>query len=647
MKIAYTVREFRPRADPISRYVCNLARQLAAYGHQIYLITESSISTPHVMLVATRPGPPGWDYFTPEQSYADRVYRTISLLHRKLSLDVVEFADRGAEGLTTIRAKRLLGEFARTGLVVRVHAPTALTGQPPSYADYRRSILIYAEEYCVQHADLVTAPSEAGVEYGSGMGAAPVLLARDPLGPDDLVPVTPVERRPERHVIFGGTLDPAGGVDVFLAAAEKIVEQDAGFTFTLFGRHTSYRHFGAAYAQHLPRLITPPLCGKVRMLDPAVVTDRAAVWRGARYCVFPSRWDGCPPEAVEAMSHGCVVVCGDQGGVASLPRHGESGLRVDPRDPMRLSELLLRMSADPVRMSRRATAQARRGADPIVVADRILSAYRDISPRPRLSPARRRPTVSVIIPVFSQGRLIEETLASVRASTYEDLDIIVVNDGATDTETLAAFGSLDGVHKVCKPNGGPGSAYNAGLAVTRGDLILPLDGDDKIHPRYLATAVQALARNPELAYVTCYVRYFGVFDVVHVPVGHVRDVMLFVDTEGKRSKLFRRAALEEVGGFDEQLPTLDDWEIQLRMARHGLRGDVLPRVLFYYRRHARSLTLSLGEERFVAEDKHADVVKASAPALVAHLLRLWKGDVEFSRSARWRRESADGGLTGQ
>jgi glycosyltransferase involved in cell wall biosynthesis len=314
-------------------------------------------------------------------------------------------------------------------------------------------------------------------------------------------------------------------------------------------------------------------------------------------------------------------------------------------------------SYDRTALSAHATAAARAYGDPAAATARLVAGYRQARHHQRpepgetpLEPRDEAPAASVVIAVYNKGRWLADTLASVRAQTHPRVEIVVVNDGSTDPATVAAFEALTDVVKVDKPNGGPGSAYNAGFAAASGDFLLPLDGDDLLHPDCVATAVAALRRAPELAHATCYVQHFGVLDVVDAPLGIVPGLMPFLNTGDKRTRLLRRSAVASVGGYDERLPTLDDWELLIRLTRAGYEGDVVPRVLFSYRRHAESLTFASPAEMFLDEHqyilaKHADLLAEQGVAACHHLLHLWKNRIELSQAARWRhtarRESPD------
>jgi glycosyltransferase involved in cell wall biosynthesis len=651
MRIALVIRNFSPAWDQASRYVLNAGQQLIREGHRIHLVTDTDVGSEAIQaamrcgldVVPVHPAPARHDYMAPAHAYADRVYATLRSLRTESGIDAVEFTDQDGEGLTTIRAKRLLGEFCDTALVVRLHAPATLVAQRigDRRTDFRRSIAAYAEDYCIRHADLLLLPSQSVAHYAQERSQR-LWHSPYPLSDHDLGSLVPLSERPEDHIVFAGTLDPAGGVDLFLAAADRLAQTMPKLVFTLFGPRNDHRRFGLPYTQELDRLITGPLRDKLRVLDPVAVTDRTEIWRSARVCVFPARWDNCAYEALEAMSHGGIVICAHQGGMPQVVTHAESGFLVDPTDCDELTGTIARLvGTEGERIWRRAAAAARAYGDPHTATARILAGYRQARRHRKPQAPGTSPTVSVIIAVFNKGLLLRDAVASVRKSEYPNVEIIVVNDGSTDTCTNAVFDALTGVTKIAKRNGGPGSAYNAGFAASTGDFVLPLDGDDLLHPEFLPTAVRALQRETQLAYVTCYVQHFDLLDVIEAPVGLVPDLMTFLNTAGKRTGLFRRTVFEALRGFDEQLPTLDDWELLIRMSKNGYDADVIPRALFHYRRHAASLTFTSPTDLFLDEHhyiltKHADLLAKQAPAPVYHLLHLWKNKIELSRSARWR-----------
>jgi glycosyltransferase involved in cell wall biosynthesis len=99
--------------------------------------------------------------------------------------------------------------------------------------------------------------------------------------------------------------------------------------------------------------------------------------------------------------------------------------------------------------------------------------------------------VSVIIPTHNRAERVAEAIDSVRAQTYEQVEIILVDDGSTD-ERVRSIGDADDVTYVHQHNQGPGAARTRGLQLARGEFIASLDSDDLWHSAFLERALEPL-----------------------------------------------------------------------------------------------------------------------------------------------------------
>ena len=107
--------------------------------------------------------------------------------------------------------------------------------------------------------------------------------------------------------------------------------------------------------------------------------------------------------------------------------------------------------------------------------------------------------VSVVIPVFNSATLLGDALRSVFAQTFRDFEVIVVDDGSEDRETLdQTLAAWSGRVRVLRQsNGGPARARNTGIAHATGDLVAFLDADDEWRPEKLAKQVAYFRQHPE------------------------------------------------------------------------------------------------------------------------------------------------------
>ena len=148
--------------------------------------------------------------------------------------------------------------------------------------------------------------------------------------------------------------------------------------------------------------------------------------------------------------------------------------------------------------------------------------------------------VSVVIPCYNHGQYIDEAVNSILKQTYQDFEIIIVNDGSTDPLTIE---KLRAYHKpkttvIHTENGGPSAARNTGIRTAIGEYILTLDADDWFEATFLAKAVAILDGKPEVGIVTCGIQYFGVDKGSYLPQGSTAKDFL-TKTPALGSALFR------------------------------------------------------------------------------------------------------------
>lgn len=199
--------------------------------------------------------------------------------------------------------------------------------------------------------------------------------------------------------------------------------------------------------------------------------------------------------------------------------------------------------------------------------------------------------ISVVMPCFNAERYLREAVESVLNQTYPYAELIAVDDGSTDkTKTiLQSFGNR--VRLIEQKNLGAGPARNAGIKHSKGEFIAFLDADDYWSPDFLKKLHSALVNsNAALAY--CGWQNIGLEGSAgkpYIPPDYeMHDKhRVFLSSASPwpiHAALTRRHIMEEVGGFDEQWPSCEDYDLWLRIA-YNRPVVIVKEVLAFYRHH--------------------------------------------------------------
>jgi glycosyltransferase involved in cell wall biosynthesis len=197
---------------------------------------------------------------------------------------------------------------------------------------------------------------------------------------------------------------------------------------------------------------------------------------------------------------------------------------------------------------------------------------------------RGPPLVSIIIPVYNSAAYVADALRSALAQDYENKEVIVVDDGSTDStaEILKSF--QDQIVVLGQKNAGPGAARNRGIRHAKGVYIAFLDADDYWAPGKLRLQVEYLEQHPDIGAVYSrwarwYPRYDGKFCCPSFPSlnqapplaaedsGWIYTNLLFDSCLLTSTVVLRRSITERVGAFNEELLRGQDYDYWLRLSR--------------------------------------------------------------------------------
>lgn len=212
----------------------------------------------------------------------------------------------------------------------------------------------------------------------------------------------------------------------------------------------------------------------------------------------------------------------------------------------------------------------------------------------------KTPKVSVVVPAYNIASFVKETLDSVFAQTYNNFEVILVNDGSKDTPELeiALAPYFDRIIYAEQENLGASQARNTAICLANGDYLAFLDGDDIWLPNFLLSQIETLEKqNFDMIY--CDAELFGVplfegekYTKNSPSHGAVTTETLIsaqcnVITSGT---LLKKDWVRRVNMFDTDLPRMQDFDLWYRLAKHGAKIGYQADVLVKYRVRLNSLS---------------------------------------------------------
>ncbi len=494
-------------------------------------------------------------------------------LHRSHALGELHIASDEGPGWIATQSRHLTDALAGATVIVHLSHPTSLTRQHDrsSWHDLGDALRDRIERLAVERADLAIAPTRAMAD-AAGWGPRPLRLHRPLLRPlratrpnaTGVLCPGPVRAHLHHDVV----------VRAFVAAFDGIPAPSR--RLLIEGPDTPTGPLGVSCVSRLSRHVPAGLRDAVTIGVPAGETIDADTIVLAGSLVVDHH------AVLEAFASGARVLCAD------TPEHRELAAAAGaeatwfaPGDVAGLAALLASRPTTRPPSSPRGFVEWTHLPAPSPPTVAITS----------IPPA----DVTVVIPHFNLGAHLPATLASVAGQTVRGCRTLVVDDGSTDASSLALIDALErsGTPVLRKPNGGLGSARNAGLLAATTPWVLTLDADDILAPDFLEKTLAAAARSPRAAAVGTFMRCFTTDPAIAtggwMPLGFDRDLLASANHACPASCLLRRDVVLEAGGYDEHLVSFEDWDLWCTLAERGHEAAIVPEFLLHYRQRPDSM----------------------------------------------------------
>lgn len=566
---------------------------------------------------------------------SQRALEALKQLHSQDHFDIIEFPDWGALGFRAVQAKRAGSALTNAALAVKLHSTT--DWQRRGNLAHRKSAwelkTEWCERYAFEHADIQLSPSHYMVADTRDAGwhvRDDVIVAYPFPGPEE---ASVVQSKSVRELVFFGRLERRKGLDVFLAALERLpVELPVLF----LGRDT-FVDGRRATEMIRERMGARPYRVEAELDRTAAL---ATLRVEGRLAVIASQSETFGFTVAECVANQIPFIAARVGGIPEVLRHSVASERwlFEPTVTGLTAVLEERLRADEAEECnlRREAAAA---SDHESWNNDVERSYREAAEVAKAKsdpPALDEPpTVSVAVTHYNHGEYLPAALASLAAQTRPPDEVFVIDDGSTDAASRRVFERERQAYPqwtfLSQDNTGPGSARNRCLGLAAGRFFLPFDSDNIATPHLVESLVAAAKKNSGQAATACQALAFidesdidaGTFAFRYAPTGGPRILAGVENLFGDTCALFQSAALRAVGGFEtERTSPHEDWETMTKLAFGGYDIDVVPAPLFYYR------TVAAGRLQSLTADP------AHAYQLRQRMVRRFLADVKLERDER-------------
>jgi glycogen(starch) synthase len=545
--------------------------------------------------------------------------------------DYAEFPDYRGHALVPLQARAAGSPSLRgTEIAIRLRGTAALMClHDGTWPRPEHRMVFDLEREALRLCDRVVHPGESvleayrtiteGIDLG---GAERVRLSFEP----GVEPEPPSGRGggPLR-ILFAGRLQRIKGV---LPLVEACLEaEDPDWRLTLVGGDTDTAPMGQSMRMTIEAMVGDD--ERVEIRGPVPHEELQRLYGEHDLVAVPSYFEAWSNVALEAMRAGTPVLACPSGGLAEIVADGVSGWLTEETGREAIRRSLERLLADRGEVERvRASGAPRARFLELTDEDTVLAEYRALlarqpPPRPQKGVSKEpfcglggdEPLVTGVVTYYGEHEHVREAVDSLLAQRHRNLEVLIVNDGSFEAEdrVLSELAELDRVRVLHKPNGGESSARNFAAVVADGDYLVFLDADNRLGPEFVARAVAMVEADPEIAYVTSWLRFFGDGEEAltrvgaggYAPLGNAVRSDDAINSDGDAIALMRRSLFSRDGyTYEEDGVMMADWEFYRRLREDRRFGAVIPALAAEYRMRSDSLSrLAVGELHALAWDE--------------------------------------------
>ena len=626
MKIWFLTGEFAPDfGGGIGTYVENCAKMFAKAGDDVTVIVrsingnKSEKAKEGYRIERFQQGEgENYQYLGYDNALAYQYYEVIMKMIDKYGKpDIIEMQEYNAYGQYIIQNKLMLNEKLKDiPLVVHLHTPSFETLKINQFNTYELPFYWIGEmeKFCIKGADALVCPSQFLADKLQYLVDEKIKVINLPFDIDkeelEKYEKEGIQKPDKKTILYFGRTEYRKGVVQMLKGAEKLWKKGLDFKVKIIGGDTILESKGTYVGEDLKKKYAKYIeSGNLEMMNSIPHLDLIPHILSATAVTIPSLYENFPNTCIYSMWLGKPVLVSKSGGQAEMVKDsGKNGLVFDwDKDgdfEEKLEQLLNMSDEDLKQMGDNAKSRIHELCNMEDNLKMRREFFEDViknknKPKEKFPFVEEMPKdeyikqydgekdlLSVVIPYYNLGKTLPETIESIKATTYKNYEIIIVNDGSTDEESVKALEQYkddEKVRVVNIENKGLANARNVGAKEAKGEFVAFLDADDKIDPTFYDKAIKILHQYSNVSYVYSWVQYFegstAVWPTfnVHIPYLLCANMLAAFVVIRKNDFLnFGQNRIKMEYGMEDY----DGW---VSLAEHGCLGVSIPEKLNLYR----------------------------------------------------------------
>ncbi len=626
MKIWFLTGEFAPDfGGGIGTYVENCAKMFAEAGDDVTVIVRSlnddkiEITKEGYKVVRFKQGVGEYySYLGYDNALAYQYYEVIlNLIDKYGKPDIIEMQEYNAYGQYIVQNKLVLNsKLEEIPLVVHLHTPSFETLKINQFNTYEAPFYWIGEmeKFCIKGADALLCPSQFLADKLQYLVEDKINVINLPFDIDQDEIEKYKNDNPyksdKKTILYFGRTEYRKGVVQMLKGAEKLWKKGLDFKIKIIGGDTKLESKGTFIGEDLKKKYAKYIeCGNLEMLKPIPHLELIPHILSATAVTIPSLYENFPNTCIYSMWLGKPVLVSKSGGQSEMVQEsGKNGIIFDwdkEGDFEEKLERLINMNDDELNVMGQ---NAKIRINKLCNMDTNLKLRREffenviknknktktkfpfVEEMPKDEYMKiyesEKNLLSVVIPYYNLSKTLPETIDSIKKSEYKNYEIIIVNDGSTDKESIDILKNYENDEKIRIiniENKGLANARNIGAEVAKGEFIAFIDADDKIDKTFYKRAIDILQKYENVSYVYSWVQYFEGSQAVwptfnvHIPYLLCANMLAAFVVIRKNDFLnFGKNRIKMEYGMEDY----DGW---VSLAEHGCLGVSIPEKLNFYR----------------------------------------------------------------